>query len=351
MKATSHLCIYSYSGQFFCLGWESGESATASGRLDSGLDPPFGIPYFAPMKIPPSLKSGDRIGVIAPARKISEAELKDAMEDLRSWGLIPVYGENLFAIHHQFGGTDEQRASDLQQMIDDPSIRCIFCARGGYGTLRIVDAVSFEGLAKAPKWLVGFSDITTLHNAAYNVGVASVHGPMALSWNGNTSDASSRENLRKVLFGERPVYRYQPRANVPMRPGKGEGRLIGGNLSMLSQLIGTPTDFNTDGAILFLEDLDEYLYHIDRMVVHLKRAGKFDKLAGLVVGGMTDMKDNSTAFGRNAEQIIADAVAEFDYPVCFDFPVGHWPENQPLVHGAMATLKVSHSSVELETKE
>ncbi|MEM6273589.1 MAG: LD-carboxypeptidase [Bacteroidota bacterium] len=303
------------------------------------------------MIFPPPLKPGDKVGLLSTARKIAREELQPALDSLRAWGLEPVLGEHLFAVDHQYAGTDAQRTADLQTMLDRPDLAAILCARGGYGTLRIIDAVDLRGLRKHPKWIVGFSDVTTLIMAAYNRNLATIHGPMAISWNGKTGDAASREHLRQMLFGELSTYAAAPIRQDLVRTGRGEGRLIGGNLSMLSQLLGTETDFSTKGCVLFLEDLDEYLYHIDRMVVHLRRAGKFAQLAGLIVGGFTDLHDNDTPFGMSYEEIIADAVREHDYPVCFDFPVGHAPRNYPLIHGAKVRLEVSHTRAELQFLE
>ena len=300
------------------------------------------------MKIPAALKPGDKVGVVAPSRKILPDELAPALQDLRTWGFVPVLGEHLYAVDRQFAGTDAQRAADLQQMIADPEIRAIFCARGGYGALRIVDRVDLRPLRRDPKWIIGFSDATTFLVAASNAGLASIHGPMGISWNGATGDAQSRDHLRDILLGGRPVYQCSPLSPELSRPGLAEGPLIGGNLSMLSQLIGTETDFDTKDCILFLEDLDEYLYHIDRMVVHLRRSGKLDRLAGLVVGDFSDLRDNPTPFGKGAHEIIAEAVADFDYPVCFGFPAGHAPRNFPLLHGVETSLRVSHNLVEME---
>ncbi|HHG86437.1 MAG TPA: LD-carboxypeptidase [Bacteroidetes bacterium] len=303
------------------------------------------------MKFPSALKAGDKVGILSTARKISVEQLQPALDALREWGLEPVLGQHLFAEDHQYAGTDGERRADLQMMIEDRTIRAILCARGGYGTLRIIDGVDLRPLRRNPKWIVGFSDVTTLTMACYNAGVASIHGPMAVSWNGKTGDVQSREYLRQMLFGKLPNYSCMPARTDLVRTGVGEGRLIGGNLSMLSQLLGTETDFDTRGCILFIEDLDEYLYHLDRMVVHLQRGGKFERLAGLIVGGFTDVHDNDTPFGKTVEEIIADATAGHAYPICFDFPVGHWPQNYPLLHGARVRLEVSHTRADLHFLE
>lgn len=300
------------------------------------------------MRFAPFLKPNDRVGIVSPARKISPEEVAPAITSLQEWGLVPVLGTHIYDVHNQFAGTDANRIADLQRMIDDPTISAILCSRGGYGCLRIVDAIDFGALKKHPKWLIGFSDLTAFSIAAYKAGCASLHAPMAISWNGKTSDAAARAHLRALLTGDIPAYAYTPATPERLRTGKATGRLIGGNLSILSQLIGTPDDFDTKGCILFIEDIDEYLYHIDRMMVHLKRTGKLKDLAGLIVGGFADLKDNDVPFGKTVEEIVLDAVGEAPYPVCFGFPTGHWPQNYPLVVGATVTLKVSHSLIELQ---
>lgn len=300
------------------------------------------------MKIPPFLKAGDKVGIVSPARKISAEDLQPAIQDLEAWGYEVVPGRSVYAIDHQYAGTDAQRTADLQSMLDDPDIKAILCARGGYGSLRIVDGLNWKGMKKSPKWLIGFSDITTLTMAAYNLGIASIHGPMGISWNGQTGDPASRDHLRDMLAGKVPEFSWGVERPDLTRTGTGTGPIIGGNLSMLSQLLGTETDFSTKGCIFFLEDLDEYLYHVDRMIVHLKRGGKFDRLAGLVIGGFTDLHDNDTPFGMSFEEIILDALPESGFPVCFDAPIGHQPRNYPIPHGVKATLSVSHSTAELK---
>lgn len=289
--------------------------------------------------------------LVATARLIKPEEAAPAIEALRAWGLEVVLGPHLYATHHQYAGVDADRLSDLQLALDDPSIKLVLCARGGYGTLRIIDQVDLRGIQKHPKWVVGFSDLTALLVALGNAGIAGIHGPMAISWNGKTADATAIEYLRRLLFGEALHYTAPTTRPDLTRTGSAEGRLIGGNLSILSQLIGSPTDFDTTGCILFLEDLDEYLYHIDRMMVHLQRSGKLKKLAGLVVGGFTSMKDNDTPFGQTPEEIIYAAVPGHDFPVCFGFPVGHWPTNYPLLQGSRVRLNVSHTQSELHFLE
>ncbi len=290
------------------------------------------------MIYPPVLKPGDRIGILSTARKIRPDEIEAAVETFREWGFEVVLSPFLHAIDHQFAGTDAERASDLQSMLDDPSLKAILCARGGYGTQRIIDGISFEGFQEYPKWIMGFSDITSLLSACDRLGVASIHGPMGLSWDGKTSNEASRAALGRVLRGEQPTYEWE---TYPLnRPGTARSRVVGGNLSIVHCNLGTATETNTKGTLLFLEDLDEYLYHLDRMMLHLRRAGQLKDLAGLIIGGMTDMNDNATSFGRTAEEIILEAVRDYDYPVAFGFPAGHQPDNFPLIIGGEAQFEV-----------
>ncbi len=293
------------------------------------------------MTAPPYLKKGDKIGIVAPARKISKEEIQFAIDVFEKWGLKVVLGKNIFENEHQYSGSDEQRAKDLQDMLDDNSIRAIISARGGYGTLRIIDKLDFKKFQKKPKWIIGYSDITVLHSHIHqNFEVETLHATMPINFH---KDEESVETLRKSLFGD--GISYEISSNSLNRKGKTEGILAGGNLSLLYALKGSKSGISTSGKILFIEDLDEYLYHIDRMMISLKRAGKLSHLAGLVVGGMTDMKDNQTPFGKTAEEIISDAVKEFDYPVCFGFPAGHQTKNLALIFGRKARLSVGQNTI------
>lgn len=297
---------------------------------------------------PPHLKPGDRVAIIAPARKIAEKELEACFAVLDHWQLKPVLGPSLYAIDHQYAGSDTLRLQDLQWALDAPDIQAVLCARGGYGTLRIVDQLDLKGIKKHPKWVIGFSDLTALLVRLYQAGIESIHGPMGISFAGATANTQAVEWLGRLLRvpGEM-TYSFTPPREDLIRPGQASGRLLGGNLSILSQLLGTPTDFDTRNTLFFLEDLSEYLYHIDRMMVHLARGGKLERLAGLMVGGMTEMKDNEQAFGKDAESIVAEHAAG-QYPLCTGFPVGHWPQNFPLVIGRHAELSVTHSAVSLQ---
>lgn len=291
---------------------------------------------------PAYLKKGDKIGITASARKVSKEEMQAGISVLEKWGLEVVLGDSLYKSDHQFGGNDQERTEDLQRMLDNSSIKAIIAARGGYGTLRIIDQLNFDAFKKSPKWLIGFSDITVLHSHIHQFQIETLHAKMLLNF---TKNEASSESLRQALFGELKKHEHAPH---PLnRIGSAEGELIGGNLSLLYALTGSVSDIHTQGKILFLEDLDEYLYHLDRMMLNLKRAGKLTHLKGLVVGGMTDMKDNPIPFGKNAEEIILDAVKEFDFPVCFDFPAGHVDLNLPLYLGRNVKLEIGKQHVKL----
>lgn len=296
------------------------------------------------MITPTYLKQGDKIGIVATARKVSEAEVVPAVKVLEGWGFEAVLGQDLFRQDRQFAGTDEERAADMQRMMDNPEIKAILIARGGYGTMRIIDMLDFSGFNAHPKWIAGFSDVTVLHSHIHaNHNTETLHSNMCLQLGKN---AEADESLRKALTGE--LLGYELGGSFELnRPGSGSGLLVGGNLSLVYALNNSLSDIDTDGKILFLEDLDEYLYHIDRMMTSLKRAGKLENLAGLVVGGMTDMKDNTIPFGKAAEEIIMEAVHEYDYPVCFHFPAGHVDRNLALIMGRMSRLEVSEEGVRL----
>jgi muramoyltetrapeptide carboxypeptidase len=296
------------------------------------------------MITPPYLKPGDKVAIISTARKVSEDEMKPAVELLNSWGLKVTYGKNLFHALNQFAGTDEDRREDFQSALDDPSVKAILFARGGYGTVRIIDGMEWDGFRKNPKWLMGFSDVTVTHcHVQAHMGIETLHSPMA--FNLSKSASAVKKKLKEVLFGEKLEYEIAENIYSDLnRNGEGKGELAGGNLSILYSLLGSNSSIDTTGKILFLEDLDEYLYHIDRMMYALKRAGKLYKLAGLVVGGMNDMKDNKVRFNKTAEEIIKEAVSEYSYPVLFGFPAGHIRNNSPLIFGRQVTLKVDVDS-------
>ncbi|MFM9028480.1 MAG: LD-carboxypeptidase [Bacteroidota bacterium] len=291
---------------------------------------------------PPFLQPGDTVALVATARKVSRMEMKPAIDLLKRWGLEVQAGKHLYKEDRQFAGTDEERLADFQKALNSKTCRAILFARGGYGTVRLIDKIDWKRFQKDPKWLVGFSDLTVLHSHVHrHFGIETIHAPMAL--NLHKAAPACLQIYKDTLFGQRLRYAWTPKG-VDLnshRKGKCKGVLIGGNLSMLYSLTGSASDIDTRGKVLFLEDLDEYLYHIDRMMMNLKRSGKLDGLAGLIVGGMTDMKDNTVPFGRSAEAIIREAVQEYAYPVVFGFPGGHVANNYPLIFGREVTLNVA----------
>ena len=280
------------------------------------------------------------MAIAAPARKISADELDPAIKLFESWGLEVTLPEHLFDTDHQFAGDDTTRAALLQQLLDDPEVRAVFCARGGYGTVRLVDHLDFSAFAQHPKWIVGFSDITVLHSHIHrHLGIETLHATMPIDIPGIGSYPST-DSMHHCLWGEQIAYRCA--AQQLNRNGEAEGEVVGGNLSILYSLCGSPSDIDTAGKILFIEDLDEYLYHIDRMMMNLKRNGHLDNLAGLVVGSLSKMHDNTVPFGHTAEEIVREAVAEYSYPVCFGFEAGHIGTNNlalPLGHRAHLSVE------------
>jgi len=282
---------------------------------------------------PPYLKPGDRVGLVSPARKISSAEVKSAVKVLQRWGLEPIFGRHIFSTNDQFAGSDEERASDIQEFLDDINVKAILSTRGGYGSVRIIDKLNFSKFKVHPKWFIGYSDITVFHNHIHShFNIATLHATMPINFPDDLSENPSIKSLKDALFGELKGY-VNNHCKI-LRGGKVNAPLVGGNLSMLYSLSGTKSDLDTRGKILFIEDLDEYLYHIDRMMMNLKRSGKLSNLKGLIVGGMSDMNDNTIPFGKTAEEIVWDAVKEYDFPVIMGFPAGHQEPNLALYFGA-----------------
>lgn len=294
------------------------------------------------MIIPDYLKSGDTVVIIATARKISQEELQPAITVLRSYGLSVLLGPNVFSMDNQFAGTTEQRTSDLQWAFNHPQAKAIIIARGGYGTVKLMEKLDFSEFKKKPKWLVGYSDVTVLHHAIHNSGIATLHATMPINFHKNEEAVKS---LMDSLFGKSAKYIEKPHSLN--KTGNASAELVGGNLSLLYALSGTSLDIDTTDKILFIEDLDEYLYHIDRMMMQLKLSGKLKRLKGLIVGGMSDMKDNAVPFGKTAEEIILDSIKDYDYPVCFNFPAGHIDRNLALCFGKTVYLHVSDKEVRL----
>lgn len=299
------------------------------------------------MLTPPYLKTGDAIGIAATARKISEAEIQPAIQLIEKRGFKVKLAPNIFLSDNQYAGTDLQRTQGFQQLLDDTEIKAILCARGGYGTVRIIDKLDFSSFLKNPKWIAGYSDVTVLHSHIHsNFNTETLHSTMPLNFPADGSSNEATETFFNALKGERLEYKIA--SHSFNRTGKTSAILTGGNLSILYSLNGTLSDIDTGDKILFIEDLDEYLYHIDRMMQNLKRSGKLEHLKGLIVGGMSDMNDNTIPFGKNAEEIIRDTVSEYDYPVCFDFPAGHNGNNHALTLGREVELDVSESGVSLK---
>ena len=288
------------------------------------------------LKKPNYLQKGDTVAIVSTARKISSDQIIAAIKLLEKWGLNVAIGNTIGSEDRQFAGNDEARINDFQQMLDNPKVKAIWCARGGYGTVRIVDKLDFSAFKKQPKWIIGYSDITVLHSHIHNLGIETLHATMPINIEKNSKE--SLETLKKGLFGKN--LSYQIPADEKNKLGNASGELVGGNLSVLYSLLGSKSSIKTDGKMLFIEDLDEYLYHIDRMLMNLKRNGYFDNLKGLIVGGLTNMHDNEIPFGKTAEEIILDCVAEFDFPVVFNFPAGHLDDNRALILGRKVTLDV-----------
>ena len=296
------------------------------------------------MITPSFLKKGDKIGIISTARKISYLELKPALKIIESWGLNIVFGNFLFETNNQFAGTVNQRVMDIQQMIDNNEIKAILCARGGYGTIQIIDHINFDNFKNKPKWIIGFSDVTILHSQMQKLSIESLHSSMPINFSTNTLE--SINSIKDILFGKRNIIKCI--SNKKNRIGSAEGCIVGGNLSIIYSLLGSKTDLDTSNKILFLEDIDEYLYHTERMIISLKRAKKFESIKGLIIGGMTEMNDNDISFGKGVENIITDCLKEYNFPICFDFPSGHLKDNKPIILGRNSLLDIGQNYVNLK---
>ena len=285
----------------------------------------------------PYLKEGSKIGIAAPARMVKPEEMEYAIHWLEANGFVPVYDDRLFAGHHIFAGDDDFRAAVFQEYLDNENIDAIWIARGGYGSIRIIDKLDFTHFLQHPKWIIGFSDGTVLHGKLSGLGVPSLHAAMPFYFANKTPEA--KQSLFDALTGK-PL-QYEIPSNPLNRLGVMDGEIVGGNLSVLYGMIGSDTFPELDGKILFIEEVDEYIYHIDRMMRALKRAGKLANLKGLIVGGLTQIHDNSHPFGQTAEEVIVEAVSEYDYPVCFGFPAGHFDDNRPLFFGLKSRMEVT----------
>ena len=297
--------------------------------------------------IPPYLKRGDSIGILCPAGYMPMEKAHTCIKTLTDWGFKVIPGKTLGHRFNYFSGTDAERLKDLQQMMDDKKTDAIFCARGGYGMGRIIDRLDFTKLVKNPKWIIGFSDITVLQSHLFsNYKIASLHAPMAAAFNNDEYKNQYVLSLHDALIGRKNEYSIE--GNLLNQKGKASGILVGGNLSLLAHLTGTDSDLKTKNKILFIEDVGEYIYNVDRMMYQLKRSGKLDHLKALIVGKFTEMKDTETPFGQTTEDVIKDMVKEYNYPVCFGFPISHDKENYALKVGVKYKLNVSQTSVELK---
>jgi muramoyltetrapeptide carboxypeptidase len=292
---------------------------------------------------PPLLKTGSKVAIVGPAGNVSEDYVQKAVAIFESWGLKVILGKNLYSDYHQFSGTDGQRLSDLQEALDDDEVSAIISARGGYGSLRITDKISLDSFLKKPKWIAGFSDITVIHSLLLNAGVQSIHSLMPINFTDLEVNAKPIELLRQSLFEGK--LEYNLKSHSLNRAGTEKSVVVGGNLSLLYALKGTPFDIDTDNKILFIEDVGEQLYHLDRMLQSMNLAGKFERLGGLIIGGLTEMQDKKRPFGKSAEEIVASVVEGYNFPVVFDFPAGHQPNNCPLILGSKTTMNVSRESV------
>ena len=298
------------------------------------------------MITPEYLSLGSQVGIVSTARKISKEELQPLISLLTDWGLKVVLGKTIDADYNQFAGDDALRSIDFQEMLDNPDIKCIWCACGGYGTVKIIDNLDFTTFRKKPKWIVGYSDVTVLHSHIHNFGIETLHANMAIEI--LIKSESTRTTIKKALFGEAYEVQFDSHGNNLNRIGTVRGPLVGGNLSILYSLCGSPSAINTDGKVLLIEDLDEYLYHIDRMLQNLKRNGMFENLAALIVGGLNKMNDNTVPYGMTAEEIVYDVINEYEFPVCFNFPAGHINDNRALIMGREVGLNITSEKVTLK---
>ena len=285
----------------------------------------------------PFLKLGSKIAIAAPARKVTPEEMQFAIDWIKEKGFVPIYDDRLFVEHHIFAGNDDFRAAVFQEYLDNEYIEAIWLARGGYGSIRIIDRLDFTKFLQHPKWIVGFSDGTVLHAKLSCLGVPSLHAAMPFYFTNKTFEA--KQSLYDSLTGKSLCYEFP--THPQNRMGQMEGEIVGGNLSVLIAMMGSDTFPELDGKILFIEEVDEYIYHVDRMMRALKRAGKLEHLKGLIVGGLTQIHDNTHPFGQTVEEVIAEVVSEYSYPLCFGFPSGHFDDNRTLFFGRKSRVEVT----------
>lgn len=303
------------------------------------------------IKIPPYLKKGNTIGVTCPAGYMAKEKAQTCIDTLQQWGFEVMVGKTLGSNStNYFSGTDEERLNEMQAMLDDDGIHAILCGRGGYGVSRIIDQLNFTRFKKKPKWIIGFSDITVLHAHIYsNYKIASLHAPMAAAFNNGAAGNEYINSLHKAILGKKANYKCP--AHPCNKQGTAAGELVGGNLSLLTHVIGTPSDINTKNKLLFIEDIGEQIYSTDRMLQQLKRSGKLESLAGLIIGRFTDVKDTDRPFGQSIEEEIHDLVKNYDYPICYNFPVSHGTENYALKIGGTYQLKTGRKTVQLTEQQ
>ena len=298
--------------------------------------------------IPPYLKKGDKVYFLAPSGFMPIDQVQKCIKTFKNWGFEPIIGNTVGLQHHYFAGTELQRLTDLQYALNEPSIKAIFCVRGGYGLSHIIDKIDFNLFCKTPKWIIGFSDITILQNHIFTVyGIASIHSPMANAFNYDNADKIGNY-IYDVLIGKKISYIVPP--NINNQFGKVTGVLVGGNLSLIAHLIGTSSAINTQHKILFLEDVGEYLYNIDRMIIQLARSNVFKNMAGLVLGGFTDLKDTNIGFGSTLTEILTYHFKNFKIPIVYDFPISHSNENLPVKIGSIYTLEITDKNTTLVTE-